>query len=93
MRNSFHDRAFASVQGARLYDQLDKATSKPSNIWTGDEEAHEVVQQLNRDAGYEPLYGGPLENVRVQEEFVKILFAISQDIGPFLYRMAPPEEL
>ncbi len=82
-----------NINFARLYGQLGEATSKPSNIWTGDEEAREVVEQLNRDAGYEPVYGGPLENARFQEEFLKIFFAISNDIGPFLYRMAPPAEL
>lgn len=78
---------------ARVYDQVDAAKSKPSNLWTGDEEAREVVESLIRDAGYEPVYGGPLENARVQEEFIQIFFPISQAIGPFLYRMALPEQL
>jgi predicted dinucleotide-binding enzyme len=78
---------------ARAYDKIDAARSKPSNIWTGDEEARGVVEQLIRDAGYEPVHGGPLENARVQEDFIGIFFAISQAMGPFLYRMAPPDEL
>jgi predicted dinucleotide-binding enzyme len=78
---------------ARLYDQLGQAKSRPGNIWTGDEEARAVVEQLNRDAGYEPLYGGPLENAKPQDEFLKIFFAISKEIGPCLYRMAPPDQL
>jgi len=78
---------------ARLYDQLGNARSRPSNIWTGDEEAREVVEQLNRDAGYEPLHGGPLETARAQEGFLAVFFGISQQIGPFLYRMVPPSEL
>jgi 8-hydroxy-5-deazaflavin:NADPH oxidoreductase len=78
---------------ARLYDQLDQAKSKPSNIWSGDEEARRVLEQLNRDAGYEPVYGGPLENARVQEAFMKVFGGISKDIGPFVYRFAPPGEL
>jgi predicted dinucleotide-binding enzyme len=78
---------------ARLYDQLDNARSKPGSIWTGDEEAREVVEQLNRDAGYEPLHGGPLENARAQEDFLPVFFGISQQTGPCLYRMAPPGEL
>jgi predicted dinucleotide-binding enzyme len=78
---------------ARLYDQLGEARATPSNLWTGDEEARGVVEQLNRDAGYEPVYGGPLENARIQEDFLKVFVAISNDIGPFLYRMAPSEEL
>jgi predicted dinucleotide-binding enzyme len=77
---------------ARLYDRLGEAKSRPTNIWSGDEEARPVVEQLIRDAGYEPVYGGPLENARAQEEFLQVFFAISKDRGPFLYRMAPPEE-
>ncbi len=78
---------------ARAYDKIDAARSKPSNLWTGDEEARGVVEQLIRDAGYEPVYGGPLENARVQEEFIRIFFPISQAMGPFFYRMAAPDEL
>jgi 8-hydroxy-5-deazaflavin:NADPH oxidoreductase len=78
---------------ARLYNRLGEARATPSNVWTGDEEAREVVEQLNRDAGYEPRYGGPIENARAQEEFLKVFFSISQDLGPFVFRMAPPEEL
>jgi predicted dinucleotide-binding enzyme len=78
---------------ARIYDQLGKTKSKPNNIWSGDEEAREVVEQLNRDAGYEPVHGGPLENARAQEAFLQVLAAISKEIGPCFYRMAPPEKL
>ena len=78
---------------ARAYGGIDAARTKPSNIWTGDEGAREVTEQLIRDAGYEPVYGGPLENARVQEEFIRIFFAISQAMGPFFYRMAAPDEL
>jgi 8-hydroxy-5-deazaflavin:NADPH oxidoreductase len=78
---------------ARLYDQLGQARAGASNIWSGDEEARPVLEQLNRDAGYEPVYGGPLENAKVQEAFMKIFGGISKDIGPFVYRFAPPGEL
>jgi predicted dinucleotide-binding enzyme len=82
-----------NVNGARLYGELGNARSKPGNLWTGDEEAREVVEQLSRDAGYEPLHGGPLENARAQEDFVAIYVSIANEIGPFVYRMAPPAEL
>jgi 8-hydroxy-5-deazaflavin:NADPH oxidoreductase len=76
---------------ARLHDQLDSVGTRPSNIWSGDEEAREVVEQAIRDAGYEPVYGGPIENARIQEAFLQIFIAISNDIGPCFYRFAPPE--
>jgi predicted dinucleotide-binding enzyme len=82
-----------NVNGARLYSELRNARTKPGNLWTGDEEARDVVEQLNRDAGFEPLHAGPLENARAQEEFLALWVGISKEIGPFFYRMAPPSEL
>ena len=75
---------------ARLYDQVGDQSSTPGNIWSGDEEAREVAEELIRDAGYEPLYGGPLENAGAQEQFLKILVGISNDIGPCFYRFSSP---
>jgi predicted dinucleotide-binding enzyme len=63
-------------------------------MWSGDQEARQVVEQLNRDAGYEPVYAGPLENAAAQEAFVQLTFGISQGgMGPFVYRIAPPDQL
>lgn len=83
-----------NINFAALYDRLAEPSSTPSNLWCGDDEAREVVEQLNRDAGYEPVYAGPLENARAQEGFIELMFAINQGgIGPFLYRIAAPERL
>jgi predicted dinucleotide-binding enzyme len=79
---------------AALYDRIGEARSTPSNLWCGDEEARQVVEQLNRDAGYEPVYAGPLENAALQENFLKLEFAINRGgLGRFFYRMAPPDQL
>jgi 8-hydroxy-5-deazaflavin:NADPH oxidoreductase len=79
---------------ASLYEQIDEASSTPSNMWSGDEEARQVVEQLNRDAGYEPLYAGPLENAAAQETFIKLTTGIRQGgMPPFFYRIAPPDQL
>lgn len=78
---------------ARLYDQLDSARSRPSNIWSGDEEARDAVEQLNRDAGYDPVYAGGMDKTAVQEQGIALIFAISQASGPYVYRIAPPDEL
>ena len=78
---------------ARVYGDVRAAESTPANIWTGDEEAREVVERLNRDAGYDPVYAGPLENAAAQEETLKLWFGINQGgLGPFLYRFAPPDQ-
>src|SRR3712207_1141604 len=63
---------------ASLYERIGEASSTPSNMWTGDEDARQVVEQLNRDAGYEPVYAGPLENAAAQESFLKLMFGIGQ---------------
>src|SRR5829696_1231602 len=79
---------------AAVYDRIGEAGSRPSNLWSGDEEARQVVEQLNREAGYEPVYAGPLENAAAQESFLKLIMGIAQGgMGQFLYRMAPPDQL
>jgi hypothetical protein len=78
---------------ARLYDQLDTVQTRPSNIWSGDEEARGVVEQLIRDAGYDPIYAGGMDKTAVQEQGIALIFAISQASGPYFYRMAAPDEL
>jgi len=79
---------------ASLYERIGEASSTPSNLWCGDEEARQIVEQLNHDAGYEPVYAGPLENASAQENFLKLIGGIAQGgMGPFLYRMAPPDRL
>ena len=83
-----------NINFAALYNQIQEASSTPSNLWCGDEEARQVVEQLNRDAGYEPVYAGSLENAALQENFLKLVFAINQGgLGRFFYRMAPPDHL
>jgi predicted dinucleotide-binding enzyme len=65
------------------YDRIGEAGSTPSNLSCSDEEAREVVEQLNRDAGYEPVYAGPLENAAAQENFVSaLIYGISQEEWP-----------
>ncbi len=81
-----------NINFAAIYDRIGTASTTPGNIWCGDEQAREVVERLNRDAGYEPIYAGGLENAALQESFLGIVFAINQGgMGPFFYRMAPPE--
>jgi 8-hydroxy-5-deazaflavin:NADPH oxidoreductase len=83
-----------NINFARVYDQLGDARATPSNLWCGDDEARDVVEQLNRDAGYDPVYAGPLENAAAQERFIDLVFAINQGgLGPFVYRMAAPDRL
>jgi predicted dinucleotide-binding enzyme len=82
-----------NINFALLYDRLGETRARPGNLWCGDAEARGVVEQLNRDAGYEPIYAGPLDKAALQEGLIEFVFAISEAMGPFVYRMAPPEEL
>lgn len=77
---------------AAIYDRIDEVSSRPGNIWCGDEGARDAVERLSRDAGYDPICAGGLENAAAQEGFLQLLFAISQGgLGPFFYRMASPD--
>ena len=79
---------------AAIYDRVPEARAKPGNIWCGDDEARDAVEQLIRDAGFDPLHAGPLENAGAQESFLGLMFAINQSgVGQFFYRMAAPEDL
>ena len=82
-----------NINFASLYDKLDEVSSRPSNLWVGDEEARDVVEQLNRDAGYDPVYAGDLSTAGIQEKFLLLVFGISKSKGQVFYRFAPPEEL
>ena len=79
-----------NVNFANLYQQVGSARTRPSNVWSGDEEARDVVEQLIRDAGYDPVGVGGLENARSLEDFVPGVFG---KIGRVFYRFAPPGEL
>lgn len=79
---------------ATLYDRLGEARARPSMVYAADEEARVVTEQLIRDAGYEPVSAGELASASAVEDFLGIIFAVSQaGTGPFLYRFAPPEAL
>ena len=78
---------------ASLYGQLGKARARPSNLWCGDEEARQVVERLNRDAGYDPVHTGPLETAALQEAALPLILAVGEGIGPFAYRFAPLDQL
>ncbi len=78
---------------AALFDRLGSTSERPGNLWCGDEDARGVVEQLIRDAGYDPIYAGGIENAGPQEQFLKLMFAINRGgLGLFFYRMAPPDQ-
>ena len=67
-----------NINFAALYDRLGEARATPSNLWCEDDEAREVVEQLNQDASYEPVYTGPLGNAAAQESLIGTIFALAR---------------
>jgi predicted dinucleotide-binding enzyme len=78
---------------ARLYDRIGEARATPSMVYAADEDARDVTERLIRDAGFEPVSAGGLENARAVEDFLGVIFAVAQESGPFFYRFAPPDKL
>ena len=79
---------------ARLYDRLGEAERRPSMVYAAEDAAREVTERLISDAGYEPISAGGLESARAVEDFLAVIFAVSRaGLGPFLYRLAPPDTL
>jgi predicted dinucleotide-binding enzyme len=78
-----------NVNFARAYDEIATQERRPGNVYAADDEARDVTEQLIRDAGYEPVYMGKLDNARVLEDFVPA-FAAS---GTVFYRFVKPGEL
>jgi 8-hydroxy-5-deazaflavin:NADPH oxidoreductase len=82
-------KAFNTVF-ARLYDKLAEQQTPPGCVYCGDDQAKETTAQLIRDAGYEPCDAGGLENARLLEDYLKLVFAVSSaGLGPFFYRFDP----
>lgn len=83
-----------NINFAVIYDQAASANTRPGDFWCGDEEARETVETLTRDAGYEPIFTGPLRNAAMQEKLLDFILATAEDggMGPFFYRLAPPAD-
>jgi predicted dinucleotide-binding enzyme len=75
---------------ATLYDRISEQRLPPSCLYAADDDAREVTEQLIREAGYEPVGLGGLENARALEDFVPGVLAKA---GQVFYRFAPPGEL
>ena len=82
-----------NINFASLYGRLGEARARPSNLWCGDDEAREAVEQPNRDAGYDPVRTGPIESAAAQERLLGVILAIGDGLGPYVYRFAPIDQL
>jgi 8-hydroxy-5-deazaflavin:NADPH oxidoreductase len=75
---------------ATLYDKVAEERIPPGCLYAADDEAREITEQLIRDAGYEPVSVGGLENARALEDFVPNLFT---KVGQVFYRFTPTGSL
>lgn len=79
---------------AVLYDQIDEQRVRPSNLFAAEEGAREVTEELIRDAGFEPVFVGGLDQARLLEDHMTLISAINQGgLGRFFARYAVPGEL
>jgi predicted dinucleotide-binding enzyme len=79
---------------ATLYDQIDEQRARPSQLYTAEDGAREVAEQLIRDAGFDPVYVGGLDQARTLEDHLALMMAISQGgLGQFFYRYGGPGDL
>jgi 8-hydroxy-5-deazaflavin:NADPH oxidoreductase len=83
-----------NVNFANQYDQIDEQRVPPGNLYAAEDDAREVTEQLIRDAGYDPISAGGLEQARALEDHTGLMMAIVQaGMGPLFYRYAKPGEL
>lgn len=75
---------------ARIYDKIDEQDPRPGNLFAADDEARARTEQLIRDAGFDPIYGGTLENARALEDFLAVAAANLSDGGHSFYRFWRP---
>jgi 8-hydroxy-5-deazaflavin:NADPH oxidoreductase len=75
-----------NINFAVLYDKLDEQSTRPGNFYVAEDAVREVTEQLIRDAGYEPISLGGLENARLLEDQIDFAMAISQaGLGQHFY--------
>jgi predicted dinucleotide-binding enzyme len=83
-----------STNFAAAYDRIGAQRVAPNNLYAADEGARQYAEQLSIDAGYEPLYVGPLDpGARQLEDSSGLTRALAAQLGPFFYRYAQPGQL
>src|SRR5438093_6107046 len=70
---------------AVLYDQIDAQRVRPSNPYAAEDGARAVAEQLSRDAGFDPVYVGGLDQARALEDNLALIRAMAEQggLGPF----------
>jgi predicted dinucleotide-binding enzyme len=83
-----------NLQHHLLYDRIDEQRARPSNLYAADDGARAMAEQLIRDAGFDPVPVGGLEQARALEDCVTLFGAVRIVSGaPHFHRFAKPGEL
>ncbi|MDP9259470.1 MAG: dinucleotide-binding protein [Actinomycetota bacterium] len=76
---------------AALYDQIASQRVPPTSVFAADADARAMAEQLIRDAGFDPLYVGGLDNAPTLEAQIAFTMMLAGgDLGPYFYRFARP---
>jgi predicted dinucleotide-binding enzyme len=79
---------------ALTYDQIANQRVAPTSVFAADPEARAPAEQLIRDAGFDPLYVGGLDNAPTLEAHIAFTMMLGRsDLGPYFYRFARPGDL
>jgi predicted dinucleotide-binding enzyme len=83
-----------STNFASAYERIGEQRVAPSNLYAADDAARPYAERLSVDAGYEPVYLGPLDpGARLLEDSSGLTRALAAQLGPFFYRYAQPGQL
>lgn len=83
-----------STNFARNYAEISTQRVPPGNLYAADDDARPFAEQLSADAGFAPVYVGPLDpGARLLEDSAGLTRALAAQLGPFFYRYAQPGQL
>jgi predicted dinucleotide-binding enzyme len=79
---------------AVTYDQIANQRVAPTSVFAADPDARAPAERLIRDAGFDPLYVGGLDNAPTLEAHIAFTMMLGRsDLGPYFYRFARPGDL
>jgi len=72
---------------ASLYDAVDNEEFRPGTLFASDPAARPVTELLIRDAGFDPIHLGGLEQAALLESLILLTSTLDRgELGPFFYR-------
>jgi predicted dinucleotide-binding enzyme len=79
---------------ASLYDAVDAEPIPPGTLFAADPDARPMAERLIRDAGFDPIHLGDLDQAVLLESLILLTSTLDRgELGPFFYRFNRPGEL